>query len=185
MEDVITDSVAAPDLLDRSEWLPESFKQQQAQTGEPRFIASLVSFNDHASSFQGSSFMSCKRHMSWNCASAAQKAVSGAAADSLCSVHKCEDVVGVSGRHLVLFWHMPSVMRSLFQPTLLPGSTTIGGSLSGAMHFPFQRQLYGLNIVKHCHHYTKLRLTMFWCHQRSKLHCLLHNPKGCWRPFHC
>lgn len=33
MEDVITDSVAAPDLLDRSEWLPESFKQQQAQTG--------------------------------------------------------------------------------------------------------------------------------------------------------
>ncbi|KAL0037858.1 hypothetical protein WJX79_002263 [Trebouxia sp. C0005] len=34
MEDVITDSVAAPDLLDRSEWLPESFKQQQAQTGE-------------------------------------------------------------------------------------------------------------------------------------------------------
>jgi len=34
MEDVITDSVAAPDLLDRSEWLPESFKQQQAQTGQ-------------------------------------------------------------------------------------------------------------------------------------------------------
>lgn len=159
MEDVITDSVAVPDLLDRSEWLPESFKQQQAQTGEPRFIASLVSFNDHASSFQGSSFMSCKRHMSWSCASAAQKAVSGAAAGSLCSVHKCEDVVGVSGRHLVLFWHMPSVMRSLFQPSLLPGSTMIGGSLSGAMHFPFQTQLYGLNIVKHCHHYTKLRLT--------------------------
>ena len=44
MEDVITDSVAAPDLLDRSEWLPESFKQQQAQTGEPIFIGSLVRF---------------------------------------------------------------------------------------------------------------------------------------------
>lgn len=43
MEDVITDSVAAPDLLDRSEWLPESFKQQQAQTGvglPPLFISS-------------------------------------------------------------------------------------------------------------------------------------------------
>ena len=34
MEDVITDSVAAPDLLDRSEWLPTAFKQRQAQTGE-------------------------------------------------------------------------------------------------------------------------------------------------------
>ena len=40
MEDVITDSVAAPDLLDRSEWLPESFKQQQAQTGSSLFTAS-------------------------------------------------------------------------------------------------------------------------------------------------
>lgn len=42
MEDVITDSVAAPDLLDRSEWLPESFKQQQAQTGVglPPLVAS-------------------------------------------------------------------------------------------------------------------------------------------------
>jgi len=48
MEDVITDSVAAPDLLDRSEWLPESFKQQQAQTGVPMLIACLVSFNVHA-----------------------------------------------------------------------------------------------------------------------------------------
>ena len=43
MEDVITDSVAAPDLLDRSEWLPESFKQQQAQTGQ--LIAFLISIN--------------------------------------------------------------------------------------------------------------------------------------------
>ena len=40
MEDVITDSVAAPDLLDRSEWLPESFKQQQAQTGSSMLTAS-------------------------------------------------------------------------------------------------------------------------------------------------
>ena len=48
MEDVITDSVAAPDLLDRSEWLPESFKQQQAQTGVRMLIACLVSFNVHA-----------------------------------------------------------------------------------------------------------------------------------------
>lgn len=42
MEDVITDSVAAPDLLDRSEWLPESFKQQQAQTGAPLALLRLV-----------------------------------------------------------------------------------------------------------------------------------------------
>ena len=48
MEDVITDSVAAPDLLDRSEWLPESFKQQQAQTGEPLLIACFAIFNVHA-----------------------------------------------------------------------------------------------------------------------------------------
>ena len=43
MEDVITDSVAAPDLLDRSEWLPESFKQQQAQTGLPKTFMTLTS----------------------------------------------------------------------------------------------------------------------------------------------
>lgn len=45
MEDVITDSVAAPDLLDRSEWLPESFKKQQAQTGELMLIAYLIRFS--------------------------------------------------------------------------------------------------------------------------------------------
>ena len=37
MEDVVTDAVAEPVLLDRSEWLPSGTKEQQSQTGESMY----------------------------------------------------------------------------------------------------------------------------------------------------
>lgn len=92
MEDVITDSVAAPDLLDRSEWLPESFKQQQAQTGE-LLIAYLVTFSNPGSNLFKSPVACSVKGTCHEIVHQQQRMQSGVAAGPLCSVHKCEAVV--------------------------------------------------------------------------------------------